>query len=277
MPEAPHGEYVLAPSPRRCTCHSNHTSDTRERQMMPAEPPTAQPHKELPLWATQLAVFDTETTGVDIHTARVVSSTIALIGAQGEVLERYDWLLNPGIPIPQAASQVHGITTEVAQASGVAAAVGISQILARLREMLDRGFPIVAYNAPYDLSLLRAEAHRYSLDWPSAFAPVIDPLVIDKQCDRFRRGKRTLEVVAAHYGIQLHEAHDAGEDAIAAGRLAQALARRYAQQLPSELMELHRAQVEWSDAQAANFESYMRRERDQHFTAERGWPLREPK
>lgn len=230
---------------------------------------------ELPLWAERLSVFDTETTGVDTAQARIVSSTIALIGSTGEVLERYDWLLDPGIDIPEAAARVHGITTEVARASGVDASVGISQIISKLDEMTDRGFPIVAYNAPFDLSLLRSEAQRHGLPWPAGMAPIIDPLVIDKQCDRYRKGKRTLEVVASHYGVPLEGAHDAGEDAIAAGRVAQALARRFAHVLPDQVMDLHQAQIGWCAAQAANFQEYMRRAKDPHFVADGAWPLRD--
>ena len=59
----------------------------------------------LPLWAENLAVFDTETTGVDTSSARIVSSTIALIGGSGEVKERYDWLIDPGIEIPEGAAR----------------------------------------------------------------------------------------------------------------------------------------------------------------------------
>ena len=142
----------------------------------------------LPLWAENLAVFDTETTGVDTASARIVSSTIALVGAGGEVRERYDWLLDPGVEIPEGAARIHGITTEVARASGVQAAVGVAQILAQVTGMLERGFPLVAYNAPFDMSLLRSEAQRHGLAWPSALSPVIAPLVRDKQFDRFLKG-----------------------------------------------------------------------------------------
>lgn len=228
----------------------------------------------LPLWAERLAVFDTETTGVDTSQARVVSSTIALLGGDGEVLERYDWLIDPGVEIPDAAARVHGITTDVARASGVEARVGVGQIVAQLRSMIDRGFPIVAYNAPFDLTLLRAEAGRHTVEWPDTIAPVIDPLVIDKQCDRYRKGKRTLEFVASHYGVELGAAHDAGEDAIAAGRVAQALALRYAHVLPQQVMELHQAQIGWAAAHAASFQEYMRRVKDPAFVAEGAWPLR---
>ena len=228
----------------------------------------------LPIWAANLAVFDTETTGIETSSARIVSATVALLGPGGEVSERYDWLLDPGIEIPEAAVRVHGISTAVARASGIAAAVGVQQIVDRLVEMLERGFPLVAYNAPFDLSLLRAEAARHGVPWPAGLAPVLDPLVLDKQFDRYRRGKRTLEAVAAHHGVELGVAHDAGDDAIAAGRVLQCLARKYADTIPEDLDELHRAQIGWAAAQAESFQEYMRRVRDPSFVADGRWPVR---
>ena len=230
--------------------------------------------QSLPLWAARIAVFDTETTGVDTDRARIVSSTIALLGEQGEVLERYDWLLNPGVEIPDAAARVHGITTDVARASGTDAAVGVAQIASRLAEMVDRGFPLVIYNAPYDLTLLSTELTRYRSTTPLVTAPVLDPLILDKQLDRYRRGKRTLEVVSAHYGVELGTAHDAGDDAIAAGRVLQRIARAHAGDLPDDLDALHALQMQWAAAQAANFQEFMRRARDPEFVADGRWPLR---
>jgi len=229
---------------------------------------------QLPLWAANLAVFDTETTGVDPAEARIVSATVALLGPESEVLERYDWLLDPGVEIPEPAVRVHGITTEVARSSGIAAAVGVQQIRDRLLEMIERGFPIVAYNAPYDLTLLGAEAARYGVNWPQDLSPVIDPLIIDKQFDRYRKGKRTLEAVAAHHGVVIGNAHDAGDDAIAAGRVLQQLAHKYADVIPGDLDELHRSQVTWAAEQAASFQDYMRRVRDPSFIADGRWPQR---
>ncbi len=229
---------------------------------------------QLPLWASNLAVFDTETTGIDTSSARIVSATVALLGAGGEVVERYDWLLDPKIEIPEAAVRVHGISTAVARSSGIDAAVGVQQIVTRILEMIERGFPLVAYNAPFDLTLLSAESARYGVPWPAELSPVIDPLVLDKQFDRYRRGKRTLEAVAAHHGVELGVAHDAGDDAIAAGRVLQCLARKYADTIPEDLDELHRAQVGWARAQAESFQEYMRRVRDPAFIADGRWPVR---
>lgn len=228
----------------------------------------------LPLWAERIAVFDTETTGVDPREARIVTAALALLNRDGEIAERYDWLLDPGVEIPLPAVQVHGISTDVARTSGIHAEVGIAQIVEQVTEMLARGFPIVAYNAPFDLSLLRAEAQRHGIAWPETVAPVIDPLILDKQFDRFRRGKRTLTAVAAHYGVDIGQAHDAGDDAIAAGRVLHRLTEKFVDVIPADLDELHRRQVEWARDQAENFQAYMRRTKNPSFVADGGWPLR---
>jgi DNA polymerase-3 subunit epsilon len=98
--------------------------------------------------------------------------------------------------------------------------------------------------------------------------------VLDRAVDRYRRGKRTLEAAAAEYGVELAAAHDAGADAIAAGRLAQAIARRHAAQLDLSPAELHERQVAWCREQTARFEEYMQRTHDSSFTASGAWPCR---
>lgn len=219
-------------------------------------------------------MFDTETTGIDTDTSRIVSATVALLGDQGEVLERYDWLLDPGVEIPDAAARVHGITTAIARTSGTSAAVGVAQIAARLVEMVDRGFPVVIYNAPYDLSLLASELERHNIDAGVPTMPILDPLIIDKQVDKYRRGKRTLEAASAHYGVELGTAHDAGDDAIAAGRVMQQIAAKFGESMADDLESIHAAQIKWAADQAENFQDYMRKNRDPNFTADGRWPIR---
>lgn len=221
-----------------------------------------------------LAVFDLETTGVDVRSARVVTACVALLDASGAVVSRRDWLADPGVEIPEGAAAIHGITTERARAEGRPAAEVVAEIVDELRAHLTVGRPIVVYNAPYDLSLLAHEAARHGVVPLVDPAPVVDPLVIDKAVDRYRKGKRTLELAAAHYGVALDGAHDAGADAIAAGQVAQAIARVHAAALPATPAELHTAQARWHDQQADSFEDYMRTRVDHTFTADRGWPVR---
>ena len=161
----------------------------------------------------RIGVFDLETTGVDVDTSRVVSACVAVLEPDGRVVARWDWLADPGIEIPEGAAAVHGITTERARLEGRPAPAVISEITQTLRTLFGLGMPVVVYNAPYDFTLLDRECRRYGLEPITDPSPVIDPLVLDKAVDRFRKGKRTLEITTGVYGVALDDAHDAGADA----------------------------------------------------------------
>ncbi len=226
-------------------------------------------------WEQSLGVFDLETTGVDVASARIVSAAVAVLDADGAVVERWDWLADPGVEIPEAASAVHGITTERARAEGRTAPEVVAEILDTLRALFVRGVAVTVYNAPYDLSLLAHEARRHGLPPIEDPAPIVDPLVIDKAVDRYRRGKRTLVLAAEHYGVRLDDAHDAAADAIAAGRVAQAIARAFPAELALSSAELHARQIEWSAKQDEDFQTYLRRvKEDESITITGGWPIR---
>lgn len=226
-------------------------------------------------WTNRIAVFDLETTGVDPLNARIVTAFLGLLDADGELERGTDWLADPGIPIPEQASAVHGITTEMAQAEGEPAATVVGAIRTGLDWIARHRVPLVVYNAPYDLTLIAAECARHGLAPVDLGEQVVDPLVIDRAVDRYRKGKRTLGDACAVYGVELFDAHAAGDDAVAAGRVALAIAERYPDAVGRlDLADLHRAQVAWADEQAADFEAYMRRERDPEFSAPRGWPVR---
>lgn len=223
----------------------------------------------------QLAVFDLETTGVDVETARIVSACVAVLAADGTVIERWDWLADPGIEIPDGAAAVHGITTERARAEGRPAHVVVAEITQSLRVLFALGIPLVVYNAPYDLTLLDRECRRHQLAALEVFAPVIDPLVIDKAVDRYRKGKRTLTATAELYKVTLDDAHDAGSDAIAAGRVAQALGATYPDDLDISLADLHGRQEVWYAEQSASFQDYIRSVKgDESYVSDTSWPMR---
>lgn len=223
----------------------------------------------------RIGVFDLETTGVDVDTSRIVSACVAILDPDGTVVARWDWLADPGIEIPAGASAVHGITTERARLDGRPAALVVAEITQTLRLLDSLGMPLIVYNAPYDLTLLDRECRRHRIDPMGAPALVIDPLVLDKAVDRYRKGKRTLEVTAALYQVALDDAHDAGSDAIAAGRVAQALAAAYPAELGVAVAQLHELQVRWYADQAASFQDYIRRVKgDETFIADDDWPLR---
>jgi DNA polymerase-3 subunit epsilon len=229
---------------------------------------------ESPMWARNLAVFDLETTGLDLREARIVTACAVEIDQDGQIVgPNQEWLADPGIEIPEAASNVHGVTTEIARANGRAAKEVVSELLETLRDFFERGIPVVAFNAPYDFTILHYEALRHGLDPIHEPKPVIDPMVLDKYVDTYRSGKRTLEVASRIYGVQLQDAHNATADAVAAGRVAQAIARKYAEKLPDDVFVLHNSQIEWSASQDASYEKF-RRGSSPDFTVQRGWPLK---
>jgi DNA polymerase-3 subunit epsilon len=229
---------------------------------------------ESPEWSRNLAVFDLETTGLDLREARIVTACAAEIDKDGQITgPNQEWLADPGIEIPEAASNVHGVTTEIARANGRAAKEVVSELLETLNGFFAKGLPVVAFNAPYDFTILHYEALRHGLEPIKQPMPVIDPMVLDKYVDTYRSGKRTLEVASRIYGVDLGDAHNATADAVAAGRVAQAIAKKYAEKLPVDVVELHNSQIEWSASQDASYEKF-RRGTSPDFTIQRGWPLK---
>ncbi len=101
--------------------------------------------------------------------------------------------------------------------------------------------------------------------------------MIDKSVDRYRKGKRTLEVTAALYSVPLDDAHDAGSDAIAAGRVALALLRAFPEELDIPLIDLHGRQEIWYAEHAGRFQDYIRSVKgDETYVADTAWPIRTP-
>ena len=228
----------------------------------------------LPSWVRAVGVFDLETTGVDVTADRIVTAHVGLLDADGAVVRAEGWLADPGVEIPAGAPAVHGITTERALAEGRPAAEVVAEVVAALRRLLDAGIPVVAYNAPFDFSLLKHEALRHGVEPILAPAPVFDPLVVDKRLDRYRGGMGTLVVGAAHYSVVLEGAHDAAADAVAAGRLALALAGRFP--LAATAHELHTQQIAWAREQAESLTEYFVKigRIDPADELDGSWPLR---
>lgn len=209
---------------------------------------------QLPTWLGRIGVFDLETTGVDVSADRIVTAHVGVLDAKGRQIAARSWLADPGVPIPDGAAAVHGISTEHARAHGRQAREVVMEVASSLEALFAQGLPVVAYNASYDFSLLTHECLRHGVAPLAAPGPIIDPLVIDKAVDRYRRGKRTLEVVATHYGVSLDGAHEASADAIAAGRVAQAIARSFP--LAASAVELHTQQIGWARTQAESLTEY---------------------
>ncbi|HEY9367509.1 3'-5' exonuclease [Streptomyces sp.] len=226
-----------------------------------------------------LVGFDLETTGTDPLEARIVTASVVGVDG-GRVVRQRDWLADPGIRIPEQASAIHGISSERAAAEGRPVREVADEIAETLTGYWNQGVPVVAYNASFDLTLLSAELLRHGL--PSlgerlggAIGPVVDPYTIDRHVDRYRRGKRTLEAVCAEYDVVLDAAHQAAADALAAVRVAVAIAERHPTVAALTPAELHARQIDWYRERAVDFQAFLRRKGDPEASVDPSWPLRD--
>lgn len=218
----------------------------------------------------RMAGFDLETTGIDVEQDRIVTACVVQCGG-GQPTLSANWLADPGIDIPEQAAAVHGITTEVAREKGRPAAEVVAELLAALGQVITSGIPIVAMNARFDLTMLDREAARYGLP-PLPAGPVVDPLVLDKHVDRYRRGKRTLTALCEHYQVDLGAAHTSSADALAACRVAWRIGNTRPQLASMTLADLHTAQIGWAAEQAADLQAHLRKTKPDAYCAPE-WPL----
>lgn len=205
--------------------------------------------------------FDLETTGRNPNEARIVSVGLVYSSSPGVVDWERETIVDPGVEIPEEAAAIHGITTEVAQERGLKPLVALGQIWDAFNEARANGVPVGIYNAPYDLTVFAAECERQGEEIPPPdFGPVIDPYVIDKALDRYRKGSRTLTATAAHYGVEFGGggAHNALADVHATIGVIRAFAE-VQQPEGLTLQQLHELQVGWKAQQSASYQQYLRR------------------
>ena len=163
-----------------------------------------------------IAFIDVETTGKDPSFDRVVEIGIA-VARQGDIVERKNWLVNPGRPIPKEASDVHNIGD-----GDVKDAPPFEAIASEIIAILEGCVP-AAYNAAFDRAFLGAELARAGellakdVEW-------LDPLVWARELQHAEKS-RALGEVAERLGVPLENAHRASADAEAALLVLFALGR----------------------------------------------------
>lgn len=217
--------------------------------------------------ASRMLSFDLETTSVNPKEARIVTSAIVRI--DGSNVDAKEMLANPGVPIPEEAARIHGITTEKAQAEGRPHEDVLRETVDAIRQGWRDGYTLIVFNAAYDLSVLRALTGDFTVD-----GPVYDPFVIDRVKDRYRKGKRTLTDVSAHYGVELGNAHEATADALAAARVAWRQVNQVFPELSQmetdELMEFQA--VNWYEDRM-NFRKYLEGQGKDASDVSTAWPM----
>jgi DNA polymerase-3 subunit epsilon len=188
--------------------------------------------------------LDYETDSKDPFDAHVV--TVSCIHYDGTGLDTYFDVAKPTRPIPDEAAKIHGYSTERAEREG----------------------------SPED-----AETHKLcspdAIPTLASTLPIIDPLVLDKGIDRFRKGSRQLGAICKFHGIVLTDAHSSTADTKAAMRLAWRIGNTGPADIRDmSLMDLHRRQTTWYAGQAESLETYLRTKKQVVTTIDRSWPIK---
>ena len=226
--------------------------------------------------------FDTETTGVDPRADRLVTAAIVARSAAGPDGRRQEeiltWLADPGVEIPEAAAGVHGITTERARAQGRPVEQVLEDVADRLASAMSDHVPVVAFNGSYDLTLIESELARHGLATLERrlgrpVGPILDPLVLDRAVDRWRKSKRRLSDMCTVYGVHVNQAlHTAEVDVTATLDLLQALAAAHPRVARMSLEDLQSFQAASHRAWAESFNDFLR-SKGRTPDADPFWPL----
>lgn len=170
-------------------------------------------------------VVDLEMTGL-----KPARDKILEIGAvhmkDGQIVEEYETMVNPGIPIPADIMELTGITQEMAE-SGVDTGKAVADFLSFRGEL-----PLVGHNILYDYSFLKHNAVNHDL---ALEAQVVDTLKLARKLLP-EQEKKTLEALCIHFQIEREKEHRALCDARATAQLLEILKEQFGGQQP-ELFE----------------------------------------
>lgn len=216
--------------------------------------------------ASRMLSFDLETTSANPFEARIVTSALVRIDENGASAS--EQLADPGVEIPEAAANVHGITTEKARTEGRPHEDVLRETVEAIKKGWEDGYTLIVFNAAYDLTVLRQLTGDFTVT-----GPVYDPFVVDKARDRYRKGKRNLGAMCEHYGVRIDNAHEATADAYAAARIAWKQVRVWpelTQMDPGDLMEYQA--VEYYRMQS-EFRTYLESRGREVGDMRLGWPM----
>ena len=175
-----------------------------------------------------LVFFDLETTGTNILQDRIVEISLLKVFPGEETPKTYSKRVNPGIPIPPEASNVHHITDE-----DVKEAPRFSEIAQGIADTF-KGCDIAGFNSnKFDLPLLLEEMSRAHV-----LMDISDAHLVDVQNIFHKKEPRNLIAAYKFYcGKDLTAAHSATADTEATYEVFMAQLSKY-DDLPDTVEEL---------------------------------------
>jgi DNA polymerase-3 subunit epsilon len=176
-----------------------------------------------------LVFFDLETTGLNPLKDRIVEITLVKLLPDGTEESR-SRLIDPGVPIPETATAIHGITDD-----RVAGQPSFNRIAKSFRDFLE-DCDLCGFNIKkFDIPMLEAEFRRAGVDFSRTGRRIIDTQVI---FHKFH--PRGLEAAYSLYcGKPLENLHSSDADARACAEILTAQLAAHEAELPADVDALH--------------------------------------
>ena len=150
---------------------------------------------------------DVETTGTLFYVDHIVEIA-AVRFANGKEQDRFSTLVDPGVPVPEEASRVNGITDEMLKGQPK-----INDILKNFSQFCSSD-PLVAHNAIFDFQFLSVAMEKCYCSAPSG--PFFDTYALSKKVFPGLSNYK-LSTLVEYLKIPLSRFHRAEEDAWACG------------------------------------------------------------
>ena len=164
-----------------------------------------------PLLALDGVVVDTETTGLDARTARLVQvGAVRLSGGRLEEADTFERLVDPGVPIPAMASAIHGIKDE-----HVRSAPSFSAMAPELEAFIGSSV-LIGHTIAYDIAVLQREYALSGRTWRRSRTLDVRDLA---ELAQPTLARYDLERLCEWLSIEITGRHTALGDAMATARL----------------------------------------------------------
>ena len=151
----------------------------------------------------EYVVFDFETTGFNAGGADSIIEIGAVKIKDGEIIDRYDELINPGKPLPKKITELTNITDEMLKDKD-----NEENAIKRFIEWY-KDLPMVAHNAKFDVSFLEMAHKKYNLG--TFNNTVIDTLELSRTMDN-SYARHSLSALVKRYEVEWdEEAHHRGD------------------------------------------------------------------
>lgn len=168
-------------------------------------------------------IFDTETTGIPLHPTarddvqpRMIEWGGMLVNSDGEILEKWETLINPGVVIPDGTKR-----GKLLDAAGINKLTGINvdelwiqpgfrEAAATIACFFHDADRVIAHNLPFDLTMMEMEIDRAGIAaWPM---PKDQVCTVQEHIPEFGYRVREKDLYEYYTGQPLAQTHRALDD-----------------------------------------------------------------